>query len=105
MTRLTINTRTATYLSELAAEVLANGNPDGDIAVEMQAAHERRAAFAREMLDGKTERSRIARRVICANVYSSAIARSSIESVMGAIEQERNFSRVAEMRADLEGYA
>lgn len=46
------------YARELAAEIVANGNPHGDLATEMEAAHQRRQAFALEMAEGRTARAR-----------------------------------------------
>lgn len=70
------------YLSELAAEIVANGNPRGDLIEEARAAHARRQAFAQEMRDGATARARIARRVFAAQVWGRSQAVKAINSAM-----------------------
>jgi hypothetical protein len=81
------------YLSELAAEIVANGNPRGDLAQELAAAHARRQSFAEEMANGKTDRAQKVRAVLAAHLYGRAIARDAISCTFANFEaaERRSF--------------
>lgn len=70
------------YLSELAADIVANGGPTDDPVADIQAAHERRREFIAEMLAGRTDRSQMAVKVMAARVYGAAAARAAAESAI-----------------------
>jgi hypothetical protein len=53
------------YMRELVAEIVANGNPDGDLKTELAAAHKRRQTFIAEMVAGETMRAKLARTALC----------------------------------------
>lgn len=78
------------YFTEIAAQLVAT---HGDKAAEalaadpvaaVAAAHEQRCKFIVEMLENRTDRSQMARKVLCASVYGTAVARAAAEA---AIEQ------------------
>lgn len=69
------------YLAELAAEIVANGNPAGDVIEEMKAAHQRRCDFAREMAAGESGRAKKVRRVLAAKVWTSEQTRKTLNGV------------------------
>lgn len=71
---VSIDSKAAAYLDELAADIVAHGGfGDQDPVAAMAAAHARRQAFIVEMANGETERSQIARKVLCAEVYGAAV--------------------------------
>lgn len=73
------------YLDELAADIAAHGGFGDDSPMEaMQKAHDRRREFAVEMVNGSTDRARMARIALCASVYANLVVRDVTE---GAIEQ------------------
>ncbi len=74
------------YMQELAAEIVANGNPNGDIREEMKAAHERRQAFALEMAEGVTPRSRRARAAIKFALHESSRRRNASAQFAASLE-------------------
>lgn len=76
------------YLSELAAEIVAAGDPNGDLIAEMQAAHARRQAVAREMAKGTSDRARIIRRVIATQVWGNVRAHAAMESTLAGLVHE-----------------
>ena len=58
------------YLNELAADIAANGCLAGmSIEKAIEAAHDRRQAFALEMAAGATKRAQMARRALQATVW------------------------------------
>lgn len=69
------------YLNELAAEITANGQPSGDLMIELQAAHDRRRDFGMEMLEGKSRRSQQVRRVLGTAVFVQANLRSTFDTL------------------------
>ncbi|KIJ00453.1 hypothetical protein ST27_10150 [Xanthomonas phaseoli pv. phaseoli] len=79
MERVALETAAKAYLSELAADIAAQGDPNGDLSAEMQAAHKRRQAFASEMAQGRTDRAVRARRLLGVQIYGDALVRSEIE--------------------------
>lgn len=74
------------YLSQLAAEIVASGNTEGDLIQEAIEAHARRQAFAREMAKGVSDRAKRARAVLCAHTYGQAIARTAIRQTFDNME-------------------
>ena len=70
------------YMAELAAEIVANGNPAGDLIEEMQAAHARRQAVAADMAAGKSIRAIAARKLIAARIWHRTQDASAAKSVM-----------------------
>ena len=70
------------YLCELAADLVANLG-DGAIATlqtdplgTIQSAHDRRQAYARDILEQRSDRSKMARIALCAVVYVEAVRRA-----------------------------
>ena len=98
-----LDPKTRAYLSELAAEIVANGNPHGDMLAEMELAHDRRQAFGLEMQAGETNRAKKARRLLSVKVYgdclvSNEIARIEQEEAAGyrlRVLSDSNLSRFA----------
>ena len=76
------------YLNELAAEIAAAGAVPTDVFDAMQVAHERRRAFAIEMMEGKTDRAKQARRILCAYVYGRLVMRGAIDTALTALEHQ-----------------
>lgn len=92
------------YLGEMTAEIVASGNPNGDLIAEMQAAHARRQSVAKEMALGKTERARIARRIIAAQVWGNVRAGAAVDSAIRDLSAELRPDRShEELVAILEG--
>lgn len=87
------------YLKELAAEIVSNGDPSGDLLEEMQAAHARRRRFAMEMAEGRTDRAKKVREAICTAVYCTATIRRMFDRM-----QERE-DDVVRTRLISEGHA
>lgn len=85
-----LDARTNAYLDELAADIAECGNPSGDIAEEMKAAHARRQAFAFEMSQGTTDRAKKARAVICAKVYGTCVAHGAIRDTFRSLEMQED---------------
>ncbi|QDS15753.1 hypothetical protein [Xanthomonas arboricola] len=79
MERVALDTATKAYLNELAADIAAQGDPNGDLFAEMEAAHRRRQAFASEMAQGRTDRAVRARRILGVQIYGDALVSSEIE--------------------------
>lgn len=83
------------YLSELAADLVANLSDDAIAALQtdpldtIQSAHDRRQAFAREILEQRSDRSKMARIALCAAVYVEAVRRATFET---AIEHCRHIA-------------
>lgn len=71
----------ARYLDELAAEIVARGNPAGDLQAEIKAAHERRQKFAAELLVCETRRTRLAKRVLSTSVFFQVNVRNEMVSL------------------------
>lgn len=71
---------TIAYLNELAAEIVACGNPAGELWTEMKAAHERRRRFALEMAAGTSDRAQQVRQILAATVYGTVTARGAIRT-------------------------
>lgn len=80
---VSLDSKTAAYLDELAADIAAHG-PSDDLLRDMQAAHERRQAFAREMAEGKTERAKMAREALQAVVYTRLVSQQAVRRCMTA---------------------
>ena len=59
------------YLLQLEADIKENGGLKEGQSVEdaLREAHQRRRAFAEEMREGKTERARMARKAMAAQIY------------------------------------
>ena len=74
-----------TYLAEIAAQIMATHGKGAasvlaaDPVAAVQAAHERRLSFIQEMLNQRTDRSKMARIVLCAGVHSSLRLQKAIE--------------------------
>lgn len=83
------------YFAELAADIARHHGADASAALQrdpvatLTAAHERRQAFAAEMLEQRTERSKMARIVLCAEVYATA---GAIAARHSALEQCENLA-------------
>lgn len=82
---MTITEQEKAYFQELVAQIVTT---HGDKAAEalladpvavVTAAHERRQAFIQEILDGRSDRSKMAKIALCASVYSQAVAISAAE--------------------------
>jgi len=102
----TLSSSVSAYLTELAHEILSGGDPDGDFATELAAAHTRRQAMAKEMAHGRSERAQMARRVLAAQVYGNIRAAANVESAMQSLAFTfRPDTNHAEAVAKLEGYA
>lgn len=76
------------YLSELAADLVSTLG-DGALAAlqtdplgTLQGAHDRRQSFAQEMLEQRSDRSKMARIALCAVVYAEAVRRATFESAI-----------------------
>jgi len=77
-----LDQRARAYLDEIAAEIVAHGNPEGDIAEEMKAAHQRRTAFAAEMRDGLSVRAKQARKLLTHCVHEDVRRQSATDRLM-----------------------
>ena len=75
------------YMSELAAEIIENGNPHGNLIEELGAAHARRQAVAADMAAGKSIRAIAARKAIAARVWTSVQAKRAADSVLFDVAQ------------------
>ena len=68
------------YFAELAAQIVSTLGTDAAKALQadpvgvLTAAHEQRQEFALELLNGRTDRARMARIVLTAEVYIAAVA-------------------------------
>jgi len=60
------------YWRELAADIAAHGGLGDDPHAAICAAHDRRQAFAVEMLEGRTGRAKAAAKMLCAAVWMRA---------------------------------
>lgn len=98
--QLVVDDSTRAYMAELAAEIAASGNPDGDLIEEMKSAHARRQSFAAEMAEGRTDRAKKVRKVICARVYGAVVAREAIRSTFARMEEEARANFMMEVHAD-----
>lgn len=81
------NSSFGNYMSELAAEIIENGNPHGDLFEEMQAAHARRQAVAADMAAGKSVRAIAARHMIAARIWHNVRGQQAAQSVMFEVAQ------------------
>lgn len=75
------------YFDELAAEIVLNGNPGGDLITEARPAHERRQAFALEMHAGETDRAKMAREAIGTYIFLRIQKEQAIDRLMRKCEQ------------------
>ena len=77
------------YFEELAAQIVSTLGADAAVALQadpagvLTAAHEQRQEFARELIGGRTDRARMARKVLTAEVYIAAV---TIEARRHAVE-------------------
>lgn len=78
------------YMKELVAEIVANGNPQGDFKEELKAAHARRRAFAQEMIDGTSTRAKMAAVALCASVYAAVQTEGTMQRAGRMIEALAN---------------
>lgn len=77
-TKLTIEEEA--YLNQLAADIAADGGLKGQSVGEaITAAHQRRQAFAMEMANGHTKRSKMARKALQVSVWMECNARAAKE--------------------------
>lgn len=72
MTAQTLTAATRVYLYELAADIDKNGGLSGDLVADLAFAHGRRQLFGREMMEGKSDRAKMARHILMARLYSAA---------------------------------
>lgn len=71
------------YLSELAADIAAHGGLNGKtIEQAVTEAHRRRQMFAIEMIEGKTDRAKMARKAISTSILIHATNRIARERLM-----------------------
>lgn len=69
-------------LAELAAEIVAHGNPGSDLIEEAKLAYERRVKFAEEMRAGMTARSRRAAKALALVVWTRIQNEKNVELFM-----------------------
>lgn len=75
------------YLNELAADIAAHGGfQDRDPTEVIKEAHERRQAFIREMLEGTTDRSKMAREILMTEIWISGVAEGARERALRGCE-------------------
>lgn len=76
------------YFAEIAAQIVAT---HGDKAAEVlaadpmaavKAAHDKRQEFIQEMLEQRTDRSKMARIALCAGVYAEASRRNAFQTAI-----------------------
>jgi len=71
------------YLRELAADIAAHGGLEGKTMDQaITEAHQRRRMFAIEMIEGKTDRAKMARKAISTSILIQATNRIARERLM-----------------------
>lgn len=88
------------YFAELAADIEQHGTT-GDLVADLKAAHERRQAFAMEMVRGRTERAKQARALLCADIFGRLVHRNAIASTLSRLEEQRQHEGFVRMRAEM----
>lgn len=69
------------YLDQMVAEIVAKGNPRGDLLVELERAHKRRWDFAIKIINRETEGFVEARKAMSGRVYDSLNERAAFAHV------------------------
>lgn len=78
-----MNAAETTYFKELALDIAKHGGFGERPLVELvQEAHERRMKFAQEMLEGRSERAKMAHKVLAATVYGESVAQAAAETAI-----------------------
>ncbi|MES2877495.1 MAG: hypothetical protein V4713_03665 [Pseudomonadota bacterium] len=82
-----------TYLNELAADIAAHGGFNGmPVEEAVEAAHERRQAFAMELAQAATKRTQMARRALNTSIWITCQVIAAKERlVMQASDSTRQF--------------
>lgn len=81
------------YFAELAAQIvttLGEGAVEAfkaDTMAVLQAAHDKRQEFVQEMVNGRSDRAKMARKVLGARVYAEAVAISAAQKAIEHCEQ------------------
>ncbi|OOW67126.1 hypothetical protein Xmar_07920 [Xanthomonas axonopodis pv. martyniicola] len=80
------------YLSELAADIAANGGiTDGETVEQaMIEAHSRRQSFAMEMHLGNTNRAARARKILSVQIYGEALVNAEIDAMQASDRHAEN---------------